>query len=278
MPLPSPFVALLDRANHARAWQRVSILLGPDCFRAPSLDRLLALTLHRLGRMGVAERELLEHKVQPGMTVLDVGANQGVFTVLLSRLVGPEGKVHAFEPDPVLFAALTENCRRNGCVNVTLHPVALGVVPSDDACLHRSLFNSGDNRLSGPLTGAVGAGVGVSGRVARLGDVLPPDTTVDFAKVDVQGWEMEVFRGMEEMLVAGNPRQIFFEYWPEGLRRAGTDPAELLRYLEACGYAVRPEATKDGVAVLDAGFPRAVPAAEGAWAFTNFIATWQPAC
>lgn len=272
MSLLSPLATLLDRVNHAVVWRR-RVRLGADCLRAPSLDRLLALGLHRLGRMGKSERALLHRLVRPGMTVLDVGANQGVFTVLLSRLAGPTGHVHAFEPDPVLFAALTENCRHNGCVNVTLHHVALGAATDDSAQLHRSLFNSGDNRLSGPPAGAA-AGTGVPVRVARLADVLPAGTTVDFAKVDVQGWEMEVFRGMEEMLAAGRPRQLLFEYWPEGLRRAGTKPVELLRYLEARGYAVCPEAADEG----GSSSPAVTPEGNGAWAFTNFIATWRPAC
>jgi len=81
---------------------------------ATSLDRLLNLYLHRYGLRGEEEKQFLERHVKPGMRVLDIGANQGIYSLLMSRLVGPSGHLHCFEPDPRLFASLRENCRRSG--------------------------------------------------------------------------------------------------------------------------------------------------------------------
>src|SRR5262245_38631853 len=63
--------------------------------------------------------------IHPGDAVLDIGANVGFHTVLLSRLVGATGTVHAYEPDPDNVALLGRNLSENRCVNAEIHSVAL---------------------------------------------------------------------------------------------------------------------------------------------------------
>jgi FkbM family methyltransferase len=173
--------------------------------------------------------------VRPGMTALDIGANQGVYTLGLSRLVGTRGRVYAFEPDPELHRALVANLEQNGVANVEAAACALG---REDAVLGlwRNVFNSGDNRLSGPAHGADAASV-VEVPVRRL-DGLHPGLAVDFIKLDVQGWELQVLEGMEGTLGRSPGVVLVFEFWPEGLRRAGAEPLELIRRLERLGFKV----------------------------------------
>ena len=91
---------------------------------------------------------------------------------------------------------------------------------------------------------------------------------MDFFKLDVQGWELEVLRGMTGLFVANPALRLFVEYWPAGLRRAGTEPAELLAFFKEHGWEL-------------AGTPdlRAMDAAHfAAWdakpqAFQNLFAT-----
>lgn len=120
--------------------------------RPPSLDRALVAWLLNVGLMARAERQLFEKTVEAGQVVVDVGANQGIFTLLFSRLVGPDGRVFALEPSPALFKALDGNCRINAAHNVTRMPIAAGATRSQ-GLLHSSRFNSGDNRLSRSRTG-----------------------------------------------------------------------------------------------------------------------------
>src|SRR5580698_569946 len=79
----------------------------------PSLDRLTCLVLHRLGLMGKGEKAAFGRWIRPGMTVVDVGANQGLYALLFSGLVGPSGSVVAFELEPDMFASLKLNCQAN---------------------------------------------------------------------------------------------------------------------------------------------------------------------
>lgn len=201
---------------------------------ASTFERWLYLRMHRIGGMGRDERARLSHYIRPGMTIVDVGANVGLYTVLLSRLVGPAGRIVAFEPDPELFAQLQHNCALNECTNVTTHNLALGR-RADRLVLHRMIANSGDNHL-----GEGGSRVfrrDIEIQVVALGE-FTPDLRPDLVKIDVQGWELEVLLGMERLLLASPRTELYFEYWPEGLRRAGSTPEGAVQYLRKLGFTL----------------------------------------
>jgi FkbM family methyltransferase len=217
--------------NRASLWRRRVHVAGSK-LTATSLDRLLYLWLHRCGLMGAEETCLLHRHVRPGMRVIDVGANIGLYTLQLARLAGETGQVFAFEPEPTLFRAMRNNCIANAARNVTPINLALGAHPGR-VQFQRNAFNSGDNRLGGLGWGAEEVEV----EVARLDDVLP-EPRVDFLKMDVQGYEFEVFRGMDRVFATSPALEVFFEFWPFGLTTAGSDPNELLDYLCARGFRI----------------------------------------
>lgn len=198
----------------------------------PSLDRLVCLALHRAGLMGNSDKTLLSRWIRPGMVVVDVGANQGLYSLLFSELVGPSGEVFAFEPEPTMFRALVHNCKRNSAGNIRLFPFALGS-NCGTATLSRSLLNSGDNRLAAGPREHFSAEAQVE--IVTLDEVIG-DHHIDFIKIDVQGWEFEVFRGMDRTLQANPAVQIYFEVWPQGLIDAGCQPAAPLQYLSDRGF------------------------------------------
>ena len=134
------------KLNFLPLWARDVEVWG-NRVTATSLDRLVNLHLHHFGIRGQEEKRFLERHIRPGMRVADIGANQGLYTLLISRIVGTGGHVHAFEPDASLFASLTRNCGQNGARNIELHNVALGQTPGT-LKLYRSQVNSGDNRLA----------------------------------------------------------------------------------------------------------------------------------
>jgi FkbM family methyltransferase len=199
--------------------------------RPPSVDRAVAAWLLNAGLMGREERRFFENTVTAGQTVVDVGANQGIFTLLFSRLVGREGRVVALEPEPGLFAALDGNCRRNGADHVTRLQMAAGEKRAQGV-LHCSRFNRGDNRLSDSL-----AGPSVSVNIAALDDLLPTET-VNLIKIDVQGYELQVVKGMQQMLDRVRDIKVFFEYWPAGLGYAGTAAGELPDFFLSRGFSL----------------------------------------
>lgn len=182
--------------------------------------------------MGTAEIQFLQRSVRPDWRIADVGANQGLYTLFLSRLASL-GQVYAFEPDPMLFTALKENVQRNGAANILLFNAAT----ADRIAtlkLQSGRFNRGDNRIvSGDLA---------CGRVVEV-DAIPLDHAItgnrlDFLKIDVQGFELQVLRGAGHLIQANRDLVIFLEFWPHGLRAAGSDPEELLHTLSQAGFSI----------------------------------------
>ncbi len=85
---------------------------------------------HRLlyleGERFIDERHLLRDLVEPGMTVVDVGANIGYYMLLFRELVGAEGEVICFEPSPANLKELKKNQKRNGFGNVSIIEKGVG--------------------------------------------------------------------------------------------------------------------------------------------------------
>src|SRR6266852_7397832 len=119
------FQRSLTALNVSSFWRREMKVWGYR-FKPPSLDRLVCLALHRVGLMGQADKMFLERHIRPGMIVVDIGANQGLYTLLFAKLVGTAGSVIAFEPEPNMFEALVHNCRNNSVSNVQMYNMALG--------------------------------------------------------------------------------------------------------------------------------------------------------
>jgi FkbM family methyltransferase len=141
--------------------------------------------------------------------------------------------VYAFEPDPALFEAAVTNARLNRKDElIILHNLALGS-RAGQGTLHRSSYNSGDNRLSP----SAGHKESLPVRIARGDDVLD-GAKIDLIKMDVQGWESEVLRGMEQTLRSNPALTVYFEYWPEGLRGAGEALSSPLDILRQSGFSV----------------------------------------
>lgn len=191
--------------------------------RPPNVNRAVAAWLLNAGLMGRAERRFFENAVSPGQLVVDVGANQGVFTLLFSRLVGPSGGVLSIEPEPALFAALDRNCRLNDANNVTRLQAAAGEKRSPGV-LHCSRFNSGDNRLTDSLSGPA-----VPVEIVPVDEILPAEQ-VSLVKIDVQGYELNVLRGMRAVIDRSPAIKVLFECWPAGLRHAGYTRGDLLDF------------------------------------------------
>jgi len=226
-------LTILDRFNRHSFWKRVTAAGGRQ-FAVPTFDRWLYVRLHALQWMGGDVPRLARH-IRPGMTVVDVGANIGYYTLVFAGLVGPRGRVLAFEPDPDLYAAAVENVRRNGKAEIVqLHRCALG---AQTAVMHllRGHVNSGDNRLRREVPHSPRA---VAVPVKRLDDVIG-GAAVDVIKIDVQGWECDVLEGMSGTLARHAASiKVYFEFWPRGIREAGRNPMDAVAMLRRAGCSL----------------------------------------
>ena len=229
------FRQALYRINHARCWTRCVRIAGLRV-RACSADRLAYLWCHKLGLLGRDDRRVLEAQLRPGMRAVDVGANLGLTTLMMARLVGPTGSVIALEPDPRLHATLERNIAANDARHVTALCAAAGD-RTGRAMLRQSPLHTGDHRMYA-MDGHEGR-AGVEVDVIRLDDVqVLAGQAVDFVKIDVQGYEAHVLSGMEAVMARSPRLCIMFEYTPAKLHAAGSEPAELLARLRERGFTI----------------------------------------
>lgn len=196
-------------------------------------DRYITPSLLARGTWEPAESAYLAWRLRPGMTFVDAGANIGWFSLLASRAVGDTGRVLAFEPEPSCFRLLEMNLARNGCGNVAAFPLALGERPGW-VDLHVDGWNLGDHRTYPSEPGRP------TRRVRQIAlDELPGlDAPLDVVKIDVQGAEEGVIRGMQRLLAASPAVVVTAEYWPYGLTRYGSEPGPLLDYYRSLGFTI----------------------------------------
>jgi len=178
----------------------------------------------------------MQRVLRPGDAFVDIGANLGLVTLLASSLVGPTGAVLACEPSPTLGSRLQSHVQRNGLQNVRLLAAALGSEAGAGE-LREYDGHSGWGSLS--AAGPEGARQTAAFRV--------PVTTGDTAlqavpaghplvvKIDVEGHEVPVLRGLQHTLAVRQPL-VFLEVCDAHQRRAGFSAAELRAAIEGHGY------------------------------------------
>lgn len=178
------------------------------------------------------ERRLFRTMIRPGMVVVDVGANIGIYTRYFSDLAKASGRVHAFEPAPANYEKLVANtaARPNAVVNhaaVGAEDGTIKLFVSTEMNVDHRTFDSGDGRAS------------IDVPLVSLDGYFPAAQRIDFIKIDVQGYEMSVLRGARRILTENREIAVFLEFWPYGLSKASVDPSELLEFLRTLGFVCR---------------------------------------
>lgn len=224
---------VFGRARRARAWLKV--------WQHPELEAVF------LSEPAAIEA-LLERLVTDGMCCVDVGAHIGSVTALLQRL-SPSGRHLAVEPTPYKAEWL-----RNKYPSVDVVECAVGN-GSGRVTFHFHTAASGYSSLRSPdLAGRKSLEV----ELRRLDDVVPEDRTVGFLKVDVEGGELDVFRGAQRIIGRDRPT-ILFECTLTGLDAFEQTPAEMHRFLTREGYQIFTpiDLLHDHAALDEAAFDRA---------------------
>jgi FkbM family methyltransferase len=206
-------------------------VLGHTLYLDPA-DQVVGPTLLRDGIFEPLETELVEREIGEGDVVLDMGANIGYYTLLFARLVGPQGRVFAFEPDPGNFRLLRRNVSLNGYHNAVLVHKAVSD-RTGPLRLYVSKDNKGDHRIYDSQDGRRSVEI----EATTLDDALADfEGRVTFIKMDIQGAEAHALRGMGRLLERLPAVKMVVEFWPIGLRRCGADPETYLHNLLQLGF------------------------------------------
>ncbi|VTU00933.1 Methyltransferase, FkbM family OS=Oscillatoria acuminata PCC 6304 GN=Oscil6304_3683 PE=4 SV=1: Methyltransf_21 [Gemmataceae bacterium] len=201
-----------------------------------SLD--LAEHIQRMVYLGAYERtetRLIRRYLQPGMNVVDVGANVGYYSLLAARRVGATGRVLAVEPSAVAADRLAATIKDNAIPNIHVERVGLGQSRGEAILFDPRPDNHSPTMLGDP---------GGAGRVVpiRTLDEVTAEcglTHIDLLKIDVEGYEPRVFAGAEELFAARRIRAVLCEFNEFWLVKGGTTGAAVYRDLLDRGFVDR---------------------------------------
>jgi FkbM family methyltransferase len=184
--------------------------------------------------------------VKPGSVAYDLGANYGMHTLLLAKLVGPTGRVYAFEPNPEVFRALGEHLVLNHSTAVTTTQRAIS-----DA-VGTAAFDQAHHRGAGHL---------VSSATSLPGPTFDVETTTldkfvftdgnappNFIKIDIEGAESAALRGGIQVLARYRPVLLVELHNPAEDRAVG-------RILKSLGYRATRVESGEAVENMESGWP-----------------------
>jgi FkbM family methyltransferase len=211
-----PYFSMRQRLAHARTG------IGPD------IQRLCAQLL------------------KPGMMVVDVGANVGLLTRQFCRQVGKGGYVYAFEPDPLTFQFLEFNTRAFQNKELTQGAVSDNHEP---ALLHLNFASGAGNSLLNKTYSTES----VSVTCISLDEFLKQrgNPVVAVIKIDVEGAELNVLRGMRQTVARLPGLKVIIEYCPANLKGAGVAPRAVFDELRSQQFNLQVIRPDGGVTAID---------------------------
>lgn len=211
----------------------------------------------------------LARYVKPGMHVIDIGANVGYYTMLFADLVGPEGKVHAYEPNPELAELIDMNADVNGftervqvesyVIGEDTRPTSL-FVPNDHSC-NSSVSEKRLHLFDGEDYQRIGA------QQRSLDDLFEPfgvlvdaKMSIEVVKIDAEGSEPRIWQGMQKMWRTWPDMVVVMEWTPQ----LYDDPLALIHQVNEAGGRVD-MIGYDGEIVPGAVFEKNVTATQMLW-------------
>jgi FkbM family methyltransferase len=221
-----------------------SIQIGPTILYLdrsdPVVSGALALRVYE-----PSEQALFAKYVREDMTLVDIGANLGLYTVLSMHSLDSCGRIVAFEPHPQTYKLLLRNVSANqangrDCPRVDTFNLAATPEPCTQE-LRLNPENRGDNRMyHGTYQGKLEEWdtLPVEGR--PVDDVLAElgIEAVNFVKIDIQGYEQKAISGFQKTLARSQNVILLSEFWPKGLQEAGGSATEYLQMLTNLGFTL----------------------------------------
>ena len=183
---------------------------------------------------------LVKNEIKKGDVVIDIGAHIGYYTVLFAKLVGPEGRVFAFEASPTNFEVLKKNVSVNGYQNVILNNKAVSD-KNGKLTLYITGRTSTENFLFKPENFIDSSKIKNTIEI----DSITLDNyfqdfkdEINFLKMDISGAEPRVIKGMNSILNKNTSLKIQQEWWPNAIRTHGFEPDSHLKLLTQMGYKI----------------------------------------
>jgi len=178
-------------------------------------------------------------EVKEGMNVLEIGSNIGYYALLGSNLIGKSGKVIAFEPNPINFEMLKLNIELNKCSEkFDCYPYGVG---SENGELDFYMMNKGntssfihrdDSTIKIEEIKKI--------KVVKLDDFFDKDIKIDYFRMDVEGYELEIIKGMKNILASNNkPQGCFIEVHSALLNQMNSSAKDFVDMMKDYGFKIK---------------------------------------
>ncbi|MBM4166174.1 MAG: FkbM family methyltransferase [Ignavibacteria bacterium] len=180
------------------------------------------------------ETDLIKSILKSRMTLVDIGANIGYYSILASKCVGEKGKVFCFEPAPSNFSFLQRNIVANNARNITAVQKAvsdkkgtLELFMDEHLSGGHQIFNSGLKSKS------------VQVETISIDEFFQnQNTKIDLLKIDIEGAEMYALKGMKQTFAANPQLKLVTEFYPTMIEQCGFSPQQYLNELRAIGFSL----------------------------------------
>lgn len=201
------------------------------------------------------EVELVKNEIDEGDIVLDLGANIGYYTLIFSKIVGKDGHVFAFEPDPNNFAILKKNIEINKIKNVILIQKAVSNT-SKPQLLYLCDYNHGQHRIypSPRCTEKINVECTI---IDEYLDGTEFFNNINFVKMDVEGSEYDVINGMQKTLKLNPHLKILCEFSPKQIIEHKLEPENVLQQLLDHNFKIFP-ITSAGEKIIDIDYTKPI--------------------
>lgn len=211
---------------------------SPQLVELPDFKLFVRLNDNFIGAVIARDKQYEPHVTRvlrgllsPGATFVDVGANIGYFSLLAASLVGPAGRVLAFEPNPANCELLRQSVTANDFAWIAIHPVAVAEARQQIAFATAGVDSNG--RVINPAEAEAEVAPLPLVEAVPLDEALAGVPRVDAIKIDVEGAEARVWRGMQAVIQRHRP-PLLFEFSPYLLRQTSeVDPAAFLAEVQA---------------------------------------------
>ncbi|MFW9875363.1 MAG: FkbM family methyltransferase [Candidatus Thorarchaeota archaeon] len=185
---------------------------------------------------GIREPEstrIIQKELKKGDIVVDIGANIGYYALIEARLVGDKGKVYAIEPSPKNFEYLNKNIKLNNVKNIESYKLAIG---DKDGVAKMNI--SPHSNLSSLVTQKNRKIIGsINVNVTKLDNFLKNKKYPNFIRMDVEGYEYNIIKGMEDTFKAKKPFKLFIELHPHIMKKKQT--TFVLKTLMESGFRMK---------------------------------------
>ena len=223
---------LLLQRNALSLGDEVAVRTDGGYLLVPKEDPgLLVALVETRGRLEPGTLKVVQERLRKGGLMIDVGASVGSHAVPAARRVGPSGRVIALEPTP----RVAELLRRTAALNELQDWLLVEQCAAGEA-EGQAAFGLSPNTTHNSFVPVEGSSETIQVAVRPLDALVPPGTRVDLVKIDAEGAELQVLRGMHR-IIADNPKlTVIVEFGPSHLRRIGTTVDAWLAEIQAPGF------------------------------------------